>query len=130
MKNDSMIAALKAVFVPALKERGFEGWLPHFRRIQATRIDLLTVQFNTWGGSFIIEVAKCPPEGITTAWGEFIAPNKCRAWDVPYRSRHRLGAPTPGRDGVWFRYDDGTSVEVVAQKAAGYLSEADHWWNQ
>ena len=69
MKNDSMIAARKAVFVPALKERGFEGWLPRFPRIQATRIDLLTVPFNKWGGSLIIEVAKCPPEGITTAGG-------------------------------------------------------------
>jgi hypothetical protein len=122
MKNDSMIAALKAAF--------FEGWLAHFRRIQTTRIDLLTVPFNKWGGSFVIEVAKCPPEGITTAWGEFHAPNKCRAWDVPYRPRHRLGSPTPGKDGVWCRYDDDTPVEVVAKEAAGYPSEADHWSNQ
>lgn len=48
MKNDSMIAALKAVFVPVLRERGFKGSFPHFRRIRPDRIDLLTVQFDKW----------------------------------------------------------------------------------
>jgi Domain of unknown function (DUF4304) len=108
MKNDSMIAALKAEFVPALKERGFKGSFPHFRRITPDKIDLLTVQFDKWGGGFVIEIAKCGPEGITTSWGSHIPPNKVSAWDVD-APRPRLGSPAP--DGTWFRYDDGTPVE-------------------
>jgi len=77
-----MIAALKAEFVPALKERGFKGSFPHFRRIKPDKIDLLTVQFDKWGGGFVIEIAKCGPEGITTSWGLHIPPNKVRAWDA------------------------------------------------
>jgi hypothetical protein len=43
MKNDSMIAALKSEFVFALRERGFKGSFPHFRRVKPDKIDLLTV---------------------------------------------------------------------------------------
>jgi uncharacterized protein DUF4304 len=63
MRNDSMIAALKAEFVPALKARGFKDSFPHFRRIEPDKIDLHTVQFDKWGGGFVIEIAKCGPEG-------------------------------------------------------------------
>jgi hypothetical protein len=128
MRNDSMIAALKAEFVPALKARRFKGSFPHFRRIEPDRIDLLTVQFDKWGGKFVIEIAKCGPEGITTSWGLHIPPNKVRAWDVN-NSRPRLGATAPGEDGIWFRYDDGTPVEKVDRRVLTYLPEADDFWN-
>jgi hypothetical protein len=128
MRNDSMIAALKAEFVPALKERGFKGSFPHFRRIKPDKIDLLTVQFDRWGGGFVIEIAKCGPEGITTSWGLHIPPSKVRAWDVN-NPRPRLGAPAPGEDGIWFRYDDGTPVEKVARRVLTYLPGADDFWN-
>ena len=122
-----MIAALKENFVPTLRERGFKGSFPHFRRIGPNGIHLLTVQFDKWGGGFVIEIATCGPEGLTTSWGEHIPPNKVRAWDT--NPRHRLGAPSPGQDGVWFRYDDGTPVEKVARRVLAYLPEADAWWN-
>lgn len=130
MKNDSMIAALKAVFVPVLRERGFKGSFPHFRRIRPDRIDLLTVQFDKWGGGFVIEIAKCGSEGITMPWGPQIPPNKVRAWDVYPPYRRRLGAPSPGEDGVWLRYDDGTPVETVARRVLTYLPEAEAYWNR
>jgi Domain of unknown function (DUF4304) len=130
MKNDSMVAALKAVFVPALRERGFRGSFPHFRKLKNDCIDLLTVQFEKWGGGFVIEIARCAPEGITTYWGLQIPPMKCRALDLNPASRHRLGSPAPDRDGIWFRYDEGSSVDVVARKATAYLAEADGWWSR
>jgi Domain of unknown function (DUF4304) len=70
MKPDDMISSLKKLFVPALRERGFKGSLPHFRRIGKNQIDLLTVQFDRHGGGFVIEISKCPPEGLTTHRGE------------------------------------------------------------
>jgi hypothetical protein len=44
MSREAMDAALKETFVPALRERGFKGSLPHFRRLLSDRIDLLAVQ--------------------------------------------------------------------------------------
>jgi hypothetical protein len=128
MKNDSMIVALKQLFVPLLRERGFKGSFPHFRRISPGRIDLLTIQFDKWGGGFVIELAKCGPEGFTTHWGLHILPNKVRAWDIDIDSRLRLGTLSTGK-GMWFRYDDGTSVEEVARRVVAHLPEADGWWN-
>jgi len=130
MKRDDMISSLKKVFVPALRERGFKGSLPHFRRPLEDRIDLLTIQFDRWGGGFVIEISKCPPVGITLLWGEHVPPNRVRAWDVNPPYRPRLGAPRPQDDGHWFRFDDGTPTDKVATLAVSYLREADEWWGR
>ena len=127
MKSDDMIAALKRVFVPALRARGFKGSFPHFRRPNNEQIDLLTVQFDRWGGGFVVEIAKCDPEGVTTHWGKKIPPNKVSAWDVG--KRYRLGSPFTAEGDHWFRFDDGTPVDAVARSVLVYLNEADRWWN-
>jgi hypothetical protein len=129
MKRDDMVLSLKQLFVPALRERGFKGSLPHFRRPLGNRIDLLTVQFDKWGGGFVIEISNCAPEGITQPWGQHIPPNRVRAWDSP-NDRPRLGSPRPGEDGHWFRFDDGTPTDEVARSAVSYLREADLWWGK
>jgi hypothetical protein len=128
MKNASMIAALKKVFVPALRERGFDGSFPHFRRIGAQRVDLLTVQFNKWGGSFVIEIASCGVDGVTKPWGEHTPANRVTAWMTNPPNRARLGTLATGQNNVWFKYDDGTPVEVVARRVVSYLPIADAWW--
>jgi len=129
MERDEMISSLKRIFVPALRERGFKGSLPHFRRPMTDGIDLLTVQFDKWGGGFVIEVSKCAPDGITTYWGKQIPPNRVRAWDMHPDQRHRLGSPKKGVDGHWFRFDDGTPTDLIANQATRFLEEADRWWN-
>lgn len=129
MKPDEMKLSLKKVFVPSLRALGFKGSFPDFRRIGSDRIDLLTVQFDRHGGGFIIEVSRCPPNGITTSWGKQIPSNQVTAWDQHPNQRHRLGSPKPGVDGHWFRFDDGTPTDVVANQATLFLEEADRWWN-
>jgi hypothetical protein len=124
-----MEEALKAQVVPALRARGFRGSLPHFRRAGTDRIDLLTIQFDRHGGGFVVEIATCPPSGVTTAWGEQVPPQRVTAHDVHPHARHRLGAPKPGEDGRWFRYDDGKSTEDVAAAVVVQLAEADAWWD-
>jgi hypothetical protein len=62
MKRDDMVLSLKQLFVPTLRERGFKGSFPHFRLPLKDHIDLLTVQFNKWGGGFVIEISHCAPE--------------------------------------------------------------------
>jgi hypothetical protein len=93
------------------------------------QIELLTVQFDRHGGGFVIEISKCPPEGFTTHWGEQIPPNKVRAWDLHPNQRRRLGSPSLGKDGHWFRFDDGTPTNTVANSAKLFLADADIWWS-
>ena len=88
LSRSLMIKALKDIVVPKLREDGFKGSFPHFRRIRDDQIDLLTFQFDRHGGGFVIELGKCPPEGFTTYFDEFIPPQKVTAWDV--NDRHRI----------------------------------------
>ncbi len=135
MNNDTMpgrsemLAALRRHLGSALRAHGFEGSLPHVRRISTTRIDLLTVQFDKHGGGFIIELATCAPTGFTTYWGKHIEPKKVTAYDLNPGARHRLGFGGPKAHGHWFRYDNGTAVDAVAQGTLDYLDEAEAWFS-
>src|ERR1044071_8731343 len=100
--RDQMISALKEQVVPKLKGLGFRGSFPHFRRRTDRSTDLLTFQFDKWGGGFCVEIGMCSASGFLTAWGEQIDPNKVRAIDVT--NRFRLGAGDANSD-YWFRYD-------------------------
>ena len=71
---------------------------------------------------------RCESGGITTPWGKTIAPARVTAHDVLPDRRHRLGAPKPGQDGHWFRYDSGASCESLATRVVSMLPEADAWW--
>jgi hypothetical protein len=51
-----MDKALKGRVIPTLRQAGFTGSFPHFRRIQGERTDLITFQFDKWGGGFVIEI--------------------------------------------------------------------------
>ena len=130
MNRQSMNAALRDRFVPALRKRGFKGSLPHFRRVGEDRIDLLTVQFDKYGGGFVIEIGRCPLQGVTTSWGKKIVPAKVTVHDLHHGDRRRLGSPAPGEDGRWFRYDGRRSVKTAADAAASLLPEADTWWSK
>lgn len=99
-----MDAALKAAVNECLRPRGFTGSLPHLRRRSPDRICLLSVQHFSSGGSFVVEVAACGPEGVTTAWGKVIEPSKVNAQHIT-RPRPRLGsAGFPGSGDHWFVY--------------------------
>ena len=47
--------ALRATVIPYLREVGFAGTLPHFRRKRSGRHELLSIMFNKYGGSFYVE---------------------------------------------------------------------------
>ncbi|TGN39540.1 DUF4304 domain-containing protein [Marinobacter confluentis] len=94
--RSAMEASLKAIVVPELRSRGFKGSYPHFRRIMENRIDLLTFQFYSAGGSFVVEIGNCGPEGT-----RFSGPNKAKVSEIG--NRLRLGAERPGRD-HWFEF--------------------------
>jgi hypothetical protein len=123
-----MINTLKEIVIPVLRGNGFKGSLPHFRRISKEKVDLITFQFDKYGGGFIIEIAVCPPEGYTHTWGEKVPPNKVSAYDLHPNNRLRLTDK-----GNWFRYDKmnlfGNVYVKVANKVLKKLDEANDYWS-
>ena len=120
-----MIARLRKDFVPALRARGFTGAFPHFRRLTAGQTDLLTVQFDKWGGGFVVEVATAPAGRFKTPWGGVVPAVKLTAHDLDRRLR--LGARRASVD-HWFRYDEGTTAAAVAAQVLAKLVQAERWW--
>ncbi|KZZ84848.1 DUF4304 domain-containing protein [Bacillus sp. SJS] len=121
--------AIKQEVIPILREQGFKGSFPHLRTVNETNIDLITFQFNKWGGSFVIELATCPKEGTTMYFGEKIPPTKVTAHHI--NERFRLGAKFLEDDGIWFSYEDALTDEdyaKVAQSALKLLKTSDAAW--
>ncbi|ASS92519.1 DUF4304 domain-containing protein [Peribacillus simplex] len=121
--------ALKKVVIPVLRKLEFKGSLPHLRRKNENNIDLITFQFNRWGGSFIVELATCPTEGVTMYWGEQIPPNKVTAHHI-YK-RLRLGAESEDEDGIWFDFENAKTeeeFEKVAMSVLGLFNTSDRLW--
>jgi hypothetical protein len=126
-----MFAALREVVLPTLREMGFSGSFPHFRRARESQIDLLTFQFNRNGGSFLVEIACCSSEGFTTYWGEYIPPKKITAHDLHPDKRLRLRANIPQQQDCWFCYEPERKgiFEDVAQSLLPLLrSIAEKYW--
>ena len=89
--------------------------MPHLRRI-GDRVDLITFQFNRYGGSFVVEAGSGSKEGLTTSWGKFIPATKMRAWDLDANQRPRL-QPCGALDDPWFRFDGAQDCEAFAHAA-------------
>lgn len=122
-----MNSAIKKIVVPYLREHGFKGSFPHFRRKNDDNIDLITFQFNRYGGSFVVELAVCGIDGVTMSWGEEIPPNKVTAHDV--NKRYRLGGEKS--DDHWFDYENAKveeDFELVALKVKSLLHVSDRQW--
>ena len=129
--RDQMSAALREVVVPVLRDMGFSGSFPHFRRIRDWQIDLLTFQFNRYGGSFVVEVAFCAPDGFTTHWGKHIRPNRVRAHDIHPRQRLRLGSHPPEKADHWFYYEperSGVYTDTAVELLPLLRADAEQFW--
>lgn len=100
-----METELRASVLPTIRQSGFSGTFPHFRRSVAEFIDLLTFQFDRNGGGFLVEVARCPIDGVVTHWGKVILPKKVTAWDVHPTRRKRVQSFDSGGTDGWFRFD-------------------------
>ena len=121
-KRLAMINALKTIVVSYLREHGSKGAFPHFRRQKENYIDLITFQFNRYGGSFVVELAFFPAEGITTSWGEHISPKKVTAHDV--NERYRLNEDLNDASKQWYHYEtaiDEKDYEQVASEVKHLL---------
>lgn len=122
-----MQRALQTAVVPALRERGFTGSFPHFRRITDEKTDLLTFQFDRYGGGFVLAIAERRP-GQFTGWRENVPASKLTAFTITPPNRCRLQPGSGGDVESWFRYDDGQEPAQLAAQVLEYLPEADAWW--
>jgi hypothetical protein len=136
-----MDAALKAMRAESLRPRGFTGSMPHLRRRRDDRIELVSIQYFSAGGSFVVEIATCGVEGFTTSWGKTIAPTKVTARDIHPPNRPRLGAATFPIGDHWFvfgprNYESDAGIlqpeahyaRIAADVARLIESEAEPWW--
>lgn len=134
-ERKGMIESLKRLTIPVLRESGFRGKFPHFYRIGDARTDLLTFQFDKYGGGFVTEISSAPPGDFDTGWGEVVPPNKLHVAHMSPSDRFRLGAKRPDGD-HWFRYDRGKlfrrrpSFDELASHVAELItSQGEDWWN-
>lgn len=116
-RRKAMDRALKTAFAATLRPAGFSGSFPHLRRVTDTQIDLLTVQYFSGGGKFVVEVGNCEPEGFVTHWGRTLGPKQVT---VSYlgRERRRIGETVLGVGDPWFVFGplggEGPDSRVVA----------------
>jgi hypothetical protein len=104
--RERMTNALKTRFVPALRQRGFVGSLPHFRRRLPDRVDYLMVQFYSAGGSFVVEVGRTGPDGFTDGPWKQLPVDKINVGHI-FSDRRRLtprDAHGGWRGGNWFEF--------------------------
>lgn len=129
--HEKMVRTLKQIVVPNLRQRGFRGTFPHFRRLGQDKIDLLFFQFDLHGGGFVIEISKCPPEGFTTFFDELIPPNRVKSYHM--HERLRLQPGPDGSTSSWFRYDiprrSNDIFEKIARQVLPFLDIAEKWWS-
>ena len=131
--RDNMLASIKRIIVPELRQRKFKGSFPHFRRIDGDTVNLLTIQFDRNGGGFVIELANWKGPAFKTHWGLEIPHKKLKAHDLNDRIRIYPDSKEEidGTDS-WFRYDRSETDEIfdeVSRSVIARLSDMEKYWN-
>lgn len=119
-----MDAALSAILVPQLRTLGFRGSLPHFHRLRGDAADLLTVQFNSAGGKFVVELGRCNADGFNVHGRQVPL---ARANTTFLEERHRLGSELKANYGDhWFDFRH-RDPEEVAREVCAQLDRPELW---
>ncbi|MFZ9394751.1 MAG: DUF4304 domain-containing protein [Erythrobacter sp.] len=122
--RDAVDAALKAVVLPHLRAMGFKGSLPHLHRLRGAAADLLTVQFISAGGKFVVELGRAAPGGFDS-YGRHIPIAKAKTYYLA--ERHRLGSEMRVNYGDhWFSFAEG-DPETVAREVCALLDDPALW---
>ena len=107
--REIMLSALKEYTFPQLKERGFFGNYPNFRRNLENCIEFISFQTNTLGGSFAVEVSAVFPDSKNTNYSLYFDKDEEEFSMEATKSRHRL----PGMFDGWFYYRDVYSKRML-----------------
>jgi hypothetical protein len=127
--NRKMLEALESLAGPVLRERGFVGRFPVFRRTQNGELHILELQFSVYGPAFRLNLGVCSAKGITTKWGEFVPADKVTTGhDVERTYFLDPRNITEGKSKEhWFGFSEG-NVKQIAQDFLKNLEIAETWF--
>ena len=100
--REIMLSALKKHTFPLLKEQGFTGKYPNFRRKRDDCIELISFFTNKWGGSFTMEVSAVFPNSENKNYTLYNGVTEEIFGVEATNERYRL----PGMYDGWFYYRD------------------------
>ena len=132
--RDEMIAEIKREVIPALRSLGFKGSVPHLHRVsEQGHVDLITFQFASAGGSFVIEIGFADLERNNVYIHKDTPPHKLRISQTTVR--RRVGAEDDKSD-YWFAFEGkrpfgitGTPQTLAAAARDLIKSQAVPWWD-
>jgi hypothetical protein len=129
-RREKMDSAIKEIILPFLKDKGFKGSYPHFRRERGDKLNLLCFQFSLYSSQFVVEISQCAKEGYTTSWGKILKPSECKVQYIG--TRHRIGSTKNQKD-YWYDFENETFFGDIYKKRANEVidnwDEAEKWWD-
>jgi len=128
-RREKMDMAIKDITIPFLRQQGFKGSYPHFRRERDNKLILLTFQFSVSSPKFVVEISYCSTEGYTTSWGKQLKPSECRVQYMGHRLR--IGS-IKNKKHSWYDFGKdsffGNVYKNKAKEVVGNWPEAEKWW--
>jgi hypothetical protein len=127
-RRQEMCAELERTVVPVLQNKGFAGSFPHFHRISAERIDVLSFFFNPYGHGFVFKFGRCGPEGLVTRLGKRIRPDKLTTGHFTILQLNWISPDVNAKDDAfWFCFQPGQpdSLRQAALSCIPYLLQVD-----
>lgn len=118
LKRKAMDSALKSGAVVLLRELGFKGTYPHFRRSLAERLDTIGFQFSQWGPQLYVELGVADADGFTLLDGTRFPPKTLKYYECPARKRI-------GENPFDFEVQ---AIELVAARVLASIDAAHSEW--
>ena len=107
LTREHIDAELKRLVVPEVRRLGFKGSYPHFHRDRDGHLDLATVQFNSAGGKFVLELSDADRDRKNVYIYKETPTSKLRVSQTT--NRVRLGSTVPHND-HWFICTEATAL--------------------
>jgi hypothetical protein len=128
-KRQQMKKALGKVMTPLLRQAGFSGTCPHFRRLGPERYDLLSFEFGKYDNIFVIEIGQCTPDWYRRERSQFFPVEKLASWKLTLEQRTRIfRRPSPMHlKADYFQYGDAkTEVDFrqIAESVVPFTQQA------
>ncbi len=123
-----MAASIKKVLLPALRQRGFGGsGVANFVRSSDAYRDFLSIQYWTYGGSFILEFSRIPANWVDPDSGE--VPK--RVFETDPLLRKRLIDTEQHRDFRGFSFkafgSEQSRYDQLAASVVALLPQVEAW---
>ena len=132
-EGDMMRGSFRSILIPALASRGFRGKRTAFRRLGPDYLDLLSIQYWKYGGSFVLEFGRTVRGDFQTSWGPTIPEDELDVSHLPPPRRARLEDRDPLPDDIFhgFKFEGFGSnpipYDALARRVAELVPQVDAW---